>query len=101
MHNRDILASHIIHHNLADFRIHAPIPQQQDISALKRGLHAAGQDDDDGGGGVGDDGEAFPEHEGGGEDEGEVEDLGEELARLEGGEGREHVGGGIEGLQRV
>ena len=62
---------------------------------MKRGLHAPGQDDDDWGRGVRRHGEPFPEHERGGEDEGEVEDLREELAGLDGGEG-EHFSGWLE-----
>lgn len=92
MHNWNILAPHIIHHHLPDLGFHAAVPQEEEVAALEGGLHGAGEDDDNGRGGVGEDGEAFPEHEGGGEDEGEVEDLGGELPGLHLGEGAEHCG---------
>lgn len=75
MHNRYILPPHIIHHDLADLSLGRSVPEKEQVSALEGRFHAAGEDYDYGGGGVGEDGEAFPEHEGCGEDEGEVEDL--------------------------
>lgn len=102
MHDRDILPLNVIHHDLTNLRLHASIPQEQQIPPLKRGLHAPRKHDDDGRGRVGGDGEAFPEHKGGGENEGEVEDLGEELAGLEGGYCGEHcrcIGGEGKGVR--
>ena len=75
MHNRNILSLHVIHHNLPNLRIQSPIPQEQQIPPLESGLHGPGEYDDDGRRRVGDDGETFPEHEGSGEDECEVEHL--------------------------
>lgn len=85
MHNRNILPPHIIHNHFPDLRFEAAVPEEKEVAALEGGFHAAGQDYDDGRGGVGEDGEPFPEHEGGGEYEGEVEDLGGELPGLHGG----------------
>ena len=79
MHNRDILALDIVDDHLPNLRVQPAIPQQKDVAALKGRLHAAREDDDDWRGGVGEEAEALPHHEGGAEDEGEVEDLGEEL----------------------
>ena len=66
------------------------IPEEEEVATLESGFHGPGQDDDDGGGGVGEDGEGFPHHEGGGEDEGEVEELLQGLARV--GEGGAYDG---------
>lgn len=55
MHNRNILPTHIIHHNLAHLRLDPSIPQKQQIPPLEGWLHAAGEDYDDGRGGVGED----------------------------------------------
>ena len=82
MHNRDILPLDIIHHDFADLGILPAVPQEQEVTALERRLHAAGQYDDNRGRRVGSHGEAFPEHEGCAKDEREVEDLGGELPRL-------------------
>lgn len=92
MHNRDILPLNIINHHLAHPRLPPPIPQKQQIPPLERRFHTAGQNDDDGRGRVGRNGEAFPQHEGGAEDEGEVEELGQGLAGVEvgGEEGGDH-----------
>lgn len=98
MHDRDILPLDIINHHLPHGRLPPPVPQKQQVPALESRFHTAGQDDDDGRGGVGRDGEAFPQHEGGAEDEGEVEELGQGLAGVEGGgeEGGEHgLWGGV------
>lgn len=64
MHNGDILSAHVIHDDLADLGVEAPVPQKQQVAALERRLHAAGQHDDYGRGRVCGDREAFPEHEG-------------------------------------
>lgn len=93
MHDRDILAAHVVHYDLSHLRFDAAIPEEEQVAALESRFHAAGEDDHDGRGGVGRDGEAFPEHESGREHEGEVEDLRGHLARLEAGEGGEHCGG--------
>ena len=90
MHNRNVLPAHIVHHHLADLRFRAPVPEKEEIATLESGFHAAGEDDDDGRGGVCGYREALPEHEGGAEDEGEVEDLGGELPGLEAGDCAEH-----------
>jgi hypothetical protein len=39
MHDWNVLALHIVHHDLANLRIQTPIPQEQQISSLERGLH--------------------------------------------------------------
>lgn len=92
MHNRDILPLHIVYDNLADLRVlhEIAVPKEQQVAALKGRLHGAREHNDDGRGRVGDDGKAFPHHEGGGEDEGEVEDLGEGLSGVF--DGAEHGG---------
>lgn len=89
MHNGNILAPHIIDDDLAHARLapEVPIPQEEQVAALKGRLHGSREDDDDGRGRVGEDREALPHHEGGREDEAEVEELREGLAWvLEGGE---------------
>lgn len=93
MNDRNVLAPHIVHDNLADLRVHAAVPEKQQVAALERGLHTAGQHHDDGRGRVGRDAEPLPHHEGGTEDEREVEHLRGQLARLHGGEGGEHRDG--------
>lgn len=90
MHNRNILPLNIIHHHLPHLRLPPAIPQKQQVPPLKRWLHAPRQYYYDGRGRIGRDGQTFPQHEGGREDEGEVKYLGEELAGLEGGEGGKH-----------
>lgn len=49
MDNGDILALDIVHHDLADGRLgeQVAVPEEEQVAALKGGLHAAGQDDDD------------------------------------------------------
>jgi hypothetical protein len=47
MHNRNILALDVVHHNLADLCIQPSIPQKQQISSLERGLHGSGENDND------------------------------------------------------
>lgn len=71
------------------------VPEEEQVAALEGGLHPAaevsvcagevlsGQHNDDGRRAVGGDAEALPEHERGREDQAKVEQLGEELARLE------------------
>ena len=88
MHNRDILPLDIIHHDFADLGILPAVPQEQEVAALERRLHAAGQHDNNRGRRVGGHGESFPEHEGCAEDERKVEDLGGELPRLHIGEAK-------------
>ena len=62
MNNRNVLALHIIYHNLSDrcFSHKIPVPKEEEVASLEGGLHGARKDDDDGRGGVGDDGETFP-----------------------------------------
>ena len=72
MHDRYILPFDIVNHDLTHFGRLVSVPEEQEVSTLEGRFHAARQDDDDWGGGVGEDGEGFPEHEGGAEDEGEV-----------------------------
>lgn len=90
MHNRNVLPAHVVHHDFSHLRLGAAVPQEEQVSALESGFHAAREDDDDGRGGVCGYGEAFPQHEGGAEDEGKVEDLGGELPGLEAGDCAEH-----------
>jgi len=94
MYNGNVLPTHIVHHYFSHLCLYAPIPQKEQVSTLESGFHAARQHDDDGRGGVGGYGEPFPEHEGGGEDEGEVEDLGGKLPGLHAGDCAEHICGG-------
>lgn len=75
MHDRNILAAHVVDHHLANLRVGAPVPQEEQVAALEGRFHAAGQHHHDGRGGVRCDGQPFPEHESCGEDEREVEDL--------------------------
>ena len=93
MYNRYILPLDVVDDDLADLGLFVAVPEEEEVAALKGGFHGAGEDDDDGRGRVGDDGERFPKHEGGGEDEGEVEDLGEGLAWVGevGRDGGEHI----------
>ena len=86
MHNWDILPFDIIYHDFTDLGIPPAVPQEQEVAALERRLHAARQHDDNRGRRVGSHGESFPEHEGCAEDERKVEDLGDELPRLHIGE---------------
>ena len=72
MHDGDILAPDIIHHHLSYFGIQAAVPEEQQVSTLESRFHTSGEDDYDGRSGVGCDTQAFPEHKGCAEDEGEV-----------------------------
>lgn len=87
MHDGDILAADIIHDDLADVGAGRAVPEEQQVAALEGGFHAAGQHDDDGRGRAGHDGQALPDHEGAGQDEGEVEQLAERVARVGAGDG--------------
>lgn len=91
MHDRDVLAPDVIHHNFANARVHAPVPQEQQVSSLERRLHTSRQHDDNRRRRVRRDGETFPQHERRAENEREVENLCQELPR---GELREvqHIG---------
>jgi hypothetical protein len=39
MHDRNVLALHIVHHDLANLCVHSSIPQEKQISSLERWLH--------------------------------------------------------------
>lgn len=91
MNNGDILPLDIIHHHLPDLRLHAPVPQEEQIPPLKRGLHAAGQHHHDGRRRVRRHRESLPEHERRRQHEREVEQLRQQLARLQGRECGNHV----------
>jgi hypothetical protein len=82
MHDWNILALDIVHHNLSYLRIQPSVPQEKQVASLKRGLHGSGEHNDNGGRRVGDDGKSFPHHEGGRQHERKVEDLCGELPRL-------------------
>ena len=92
MHDRNVLALDVIYHHLPDLGVQPSIPKEQDVSPLERWFHGAGEDDNDGRRRVGEDGESLPHHERRAEHEGEVEELGEQLAWLQSAEG-EHFGG--------
>lgn len=60
MHNRNILILDLIHHNLSNVQRRLRIPEEEEISALKSGLHGATEDDYYGAWGVCKDRETFP-----------------------------------------
>jgi hypothetical protein len=57
MDDGNVLAPHIVHDDLAHvgFGHEVSVPEKEQVAALERGLHAAGEDDDDRRGRVRDD----------------------------------------------
>lgn len=99
VHDGYVLALDVVDYYLADLGGCIAVPEEEQVASLEGRLHGTGQDDHDGGGTVGNYAERLPHHEGGAEDEGEVENLLEGLpgrgqSRFEVGEHGGRVGVG-------
>lgn len=82
MDDRNVLALDLVHDNVSHARRVASIPKEEQVAALEGRLHGAGQHDDDGARRVGHDAQTLPHHERSAHDEGEVEQLRRQAARV-------------------